>query len=516
MALGIGWKQKGDGKNVPLGEVVRPNERLTWGRTIGFGIQHVFAMFGATFVFPLLMGLNPQFGIMMSGVATILFLLIVKGRIPSYLGTSASFMGAVAVIAAQTAQSGEDYAATLTGAILVAGVLLIVVGVIVHFLGGAVVSRVLPPAVTGAVVMLIGFNLAPVVAGVYWPKDQWVALITMIVAVVAALALRGFAARIAILISLVVGTLVSWLLDLMEVGVAEQTGADGQPIPGQYPRFNLDQVASADWIGLPQTIEGASGPLAGPHLPIFSMAAILVVIPGVIALIAENAGHVKAVAEMTGDDLDKSMGRAFIGDGVGTAVSAGFGGPPTTTYAENIGVMAATRVYSTAAYWVAAIVAILLGFSPKFGALIAAIPQGVLGGITVVLYGMIGLLGAKIWVENRVDFGNPINLVPMAAGLIIGIGDVKLTFTPDFTISGIALGTIAVIVLYHLGKAIAPRELKSDLAAGQDSEIVDGTSMSIGEVRGRDGQVHSPWESRSQGPAAHGQHPGDEVPPRQR
>jgi len=188
--------------------------------------------------------------------------------------------------------------------------------------------------------------------------------------------------------------------------------------------------------------------------------AILLVLPAVIALIAENTGHVKAVAEMTGHDLDPVMGRAIIGDGVGTAIASSVGGSPTTTYAENIGVMAATRVYSTAAYYVAALVAIIFGLSPKFGALVAATPGGVLGGITVVLYGMIGLLGAKIWKENGVDFGNPINLVPVAAGIVIGIGNVSLVFTEDFTLSGIALGTIVAIAAYHLARSLAPEDLR--------------------------------------------------------
>ncbi|WP_153506367.1 uracil-xanthine permease family protein [Cumulibacter manganitolerans] len=500
MALGIGWTQKGDGKHIPPGEVVKPDERLSWGRTVGFGLQHVFAMFGATFVFPLIMGLNPQFGIMMSGVATIIFLLVARGRIPSYLGTSASFVAAAAAIAAQTRSSGESYAATLTGAVLIAGVLLAVIGAIVHAVGGAVVSRVLPPAVTGAVVMLIGFNLAPVVAGTYWPQDQWVALATMVFVTVMAIASRGFVSRIAILLGLVFGTALSWLFDVVGLDYG-RASATGEALPSGSDRLSLAAVKAADWVGLPQTITKPDGStLAGPHLPIFSAAAILVVLPGVIALVAENAGHVKAVAEMTGQNLDTSMGAGFIGDGVGTAVSAFAGGPPTTTYAENIGVMAATRVYSTAAYWVAAGFAILLGFSPKFGALIAAIPGGVLGGITVVLYGMIGLLGAKIWVENNVDLGNPINLVPLAAGLIIGIGNVQLRLTESFSITGIALGTIVVIVLYHLARAIAPGELKRDLAAGVDADTVDTTVLALGDVRDPDGLEHSPWESRSQGP----------------
>jgi xanthine/uracil permease len=213
------------------------------------------------------------------------------------------------------------------------------------------------------------------------------------------------------------------------------------------------------------------------------MTFILLVLPSVIALIAENTGHVKAVAEMTKDDLDPYLGRALLGDGVGTAVASAFGGSPTTTYAENIGVMAATRVYSTAAYYVAALVAILFGFSPKFGALVASTPGGVLGGITVVLYGMIGLLGAKIWKENGVDFGNPINLVPVAAGIVIGIGNVTLKFSDSFSLSGIALGTIVAVAAYHLAKVLAPAELR---ARADGALLIAGGHETYGDSDGID------------------------------
>lgn len=229
--------------------------------------------------------------------------------------------------------------------------------------------------------------------------------------------------------------------------------------------------------------------VVGVHLPVFNAAAIIVMLPGIIALVAENAGHVKAVEEMTGAPLDKYMGRAVIGDGVATVVATSVGGSPTTTYAENIGVMAATRVYSTAAYWVAALVAILFGLSPKFGALISAVPGGVLGGITVVLYGMIGMLGAKIWIENRVDFANPLNIVPISAGLIIAIGDVSLDFSEDFILSGIALGTISMLVLYHVARWLAPADMRGD-----SDEGVGGAGLSVGR-EGHQGRVVDSAES---------------------
>src|SRR3954452_7739643 len=444
--MAFSWKLYGDGKTPPLGEAVAPDERLSWPRTVGIGAQHVVAMFGATFVFPIVMGLDPNLAIMMSGIATIIFLLIVQGKVPSYLGTSASFVGGVFAIRA----AGGD-SSGVVGSILVSGVVLAIVGVIIHFAGVRVINKVLPPAVTGAVVLLIGFNLASVATSIYWVQDQWVALLTMIFVIVASLLFRGFLGRIAILLGLVFGFLLSWLLDVTAGPITSVLG--GATEATTHDRLDLSAVSGAKWIGLPD--------FTAPH---FSLNFSLLVLPAVIALIAENTGHVKAVAAMTKRNLDPYMGRAIAADGIGTVIASSVGGSPTTTYAENIGVMAATRVYSTAAYYVAAIVAILLGLCPKFGQLIYAIPGGVLGGITVVLYGMIGLLGVKIWKENRVDFANPINLVPLAAGIIIAIGNVTMKFSDTFSLGGIALGTIVAVGGWHVARAVAPAEMKAALA----------------------------------------------------
>ena len=432
------------------GVAVAPHQRLPWGKTIGLGAQHVVAMFGATFVFPLVMGLDPNLAILFSGLCTILFLLICSNKVPSYLGTSASFVASVAAIRASGGDSSD-----VTGAIMVAGIVLALVGVLVHFAGGAVIHRILPPAVTGAVVMLIGFNLAPVVAGIYWPQDQWIALLTATFMVLAAVTFPGFWSRIAVFLALIFGYVLSFVADKVLGPITSVLG--GATEATEHDRVSWANVEAADWIGFPSgSLQDGVGVVHGPS---FSLTFILLVLPGVIALIAENTGHVKAVAEMTEQDLDPYMGRAIGADGVATAFASAFGGSPTTTYAENIGVMGATRVYSTAAYYVAAAVAILLGLCPKFGAIVNATPGGVLGGITVVLYGMIGLVGAKIWVENRVDFGNPVNLVGLAAGIIVGIGNVSLRFTDDFELGGIALGTILVIAYYHM---VAWRHRTSD------------------------------------------------------
>ncbi|HJG81412.1 MAG TPA: nitrate reductase [Brevibacterium senegalense] len=461
----FGWKLHGDGKNIAPGRAVAPGERLSWPRTAGLGAQHVVAMFGATFVFPIVMGLNPQLAVMMSGFATIIFLLIVNGKVPSYLGTSAAFVGGVAAV---TAQGGTPQ--QVTGAILVAGVVLALVGVLIHFLGAGILVKVLPPVVTGAVVLLIGFNLAPVVAGVYWPQDQWIAVIVMVVIIVMSVALRGFLGRIAILLGLAFGYVLSWVFDSV-FGQITSYNAATDAVDTHF-RVDWSGVMTAPWVGFPLATDTAAG-VVGWHLPEFNAAFIILMLPAVIALVAENVGHVKAVEEMTGDRLDPYMGRAVAADGIATVVATSIGGSPTTTYAENIGVMAQTRVYSTAAYYIAGIVAIIFGFSPKFGAIISATPGGVLAGITVVLYGMIGLLGAKIWSENRVDFSKPINIVPISAGIIIAIGDVSLVVTETFTLSGIAFGTIVVLVMYHLCRIFAPAE---DVATGE----AGGATISVG------------------------------------
>jgi uracil-xanthine permease len=452
--MALNWQLVYDGKTPPPGQAVAPDERLSWGRTVGLGAQHVVAMFGATFVFPIVMGLNPQLAIMMSGIATICFLLIVQGKVPSYLGTSASFVGGVAAVRAQGGDSSD-----VTGAILIAGFVLLLVGVLIHFAGSHTLQAVLPPAVTGAVVMLIGFNLAPVVASIYWPQDQWIAFLTMTFVILVSVGVRGFLGRIAIFLGLIFGYVLSWLADTLFGSITSFNATTNKV--DTHDRVSWAGVKAADWVGFPPHTDNAAG-VVGWHWPSFSITFTLLVLPAVIALIAENTGHVKAVGEMTHRDLNPVMGRAIAADGFGTMLASSVGGSPTTTYAENIGVMAATRVYSTAAYYVAAIVAIIFGLSPKFGALVASTPGGVLGGITVVLYGMIGLLGAKIWKENNVDLGNPVNLVPLAAGIIIAIGGTSLKISDNFTLSGIALGTIVVVVFYHLARAVAPEHLRGD------------------------------------------------------
>jgi uracil-xanthine permease len=392
-----------------------PEERLSWPRTIGIGLQHVVAMFGATVLVPLLTGFPPATTILFSGVGTLVFLAVVKHKVPSYLGSSFAFIAPV--VAAQT-QGGIPAA---LGGIVAAGLVFFLVGLLVELRGFHVIERLMPPVVTGAIVALIGLNLAPV-ARDNFVKEPAIALITLAAILVIGVALRGFLGRMSIFLGVLIGyACAAWL------------GA-----------IDVSAVGRAAWFGLP--------PL---HLPAFDARAMVLIAPVVVVLIAENTGHVKAVAAMTGRNLDASLGRAFMGDGLATMLAGCGGGSGTTTYAENIGVMAATRVYSTAAYAVAALTAILLGLCPRFGALVGTIPAGVLGGATTILYGMIAVLGARIWIEARVDFRDPVNLITAAIALVVGAANYTV-HAGSLEFNGIALGSFGAIAVYHLLRRLGP------------------------------------------------------------
>ena len=412
------WTLHGDGRTVAPDAVVRPEERLAWPYTIGIGLQHVVAMFGATFLVPVLTGFPPSTTIFFSGIGTLLFLLITRNRLPSYLGSSFAFIAPV------TAASADGGIPEALGGIVAAGALLALVGLLVQAVGTAVVEDLLPPVVTGAIVLLIGLNLAPV-ARTNFEAGPFVALVTLLVVVVVTVASRGLLGRLSIVLGVVVGYVLSALRG----------------------EVSMDAVRAADWVGLPDFTA-----------PRFTLHAVVLVLPVVLVLVAENTGHVKAVASMTERSLDDTMGRAYVGDGLATVVAGLGGGSGTTTYAENIGVMAATRVYSTAPYYVAAGFAVLLGLSPKVGALVAAIPQGVLGGVTTVLYGLIAVLGARIWIESRVDFRDPVNLATAAIAVIIGAADYQFA-VGDLEFGGISIGSVVAVVTYRAMRVLQRRRV---------------------------------------------------------
>ena len=408
MALRL-WELHGDGRTVTPGAVVRPEERLSWGRTAGIGMQHVVAMFGATFLVPVLTGFPPATTILFSGIGTLLFLVITRNRIPSYLGSSFAF---IAPVIAAKAEGGISAA---LGGIVVCGVLFFLIGLVVDRTSSRFIEWLMPPIVTGAIVALIGLNLAPVARDSF-AQQPLLAFLTLAAILLIGIVFKGFIGRLSVFLGVLLGYLVA-------------------AVAGE---IDFAPVGDAAWVGLPD--------FTGPT---FSWRAIALIAPVVIVLIAENTGHVKAVAAMTERNLDDSLGKAYMGDGAATALAGLGGGSGTTTYAENIGVMAATKVYSTAAYVIAGVTAILLGLVPKFGALIVTIPAGVLGGATTVLYGMIAVLGARIWVESRVDFRDPVNLVTAAVALIVGAANYTLSWG-DLEFNGIALGSFGAIIIYRV------------------------------------------------------------------
>ena len=415
--FGIGWRLHGDGKSISPGTVVAPDERLAWPQTIGVGVQHVMAMFGATVLVPTITGFPVTTTLLFTGVGTLLFLVITAGRVPSYLGSSFAFIAPVTGAMATHGMGGA------LGGIVMAGACLFIVGLVVQKAGTGWIHALMPPVVMGTIVALIGLNLATTTTDKI-TQVPLTTFATVLAIVITTVLFRGMLGRLSILLGIIVGYLAAW--------------AQGQ--------VDFSAIGQAAWFGLPDFAA-----------PTFHLETLTLFLPVVFVLIAENVGHVKTVALMTGRELDDVNGRALMADGAATVIAGFGGGSGTTTYAENIGVMASSRVYSTAAYWIAGTVAIALAFFPKFGVLINTIPAGVAGGAGIVLYGMIAIVGARLWVQNKVDFSNPINLMTAGTGLIIAIalfGDNVLSIgTMDF--GGIALGTAATLVVFHVMRSIA-------------------------------------------------------------
>jgi uracil-xanthine permease len=398
------------------GHVIAPDERLALPAMLGLGGQHVLAMFGSTAIVPVLIGFPVSTTLLFSGIGTLLFVAITRNRVPSYTGSSFAF---IAPVLAAKADGGIPAA---LGGILVAGVALALFGLLIDRAGYRVVEFLLPPVVTGAIVALIGLNLAPV-AKQQFSQQAGIALFTLAAILLATVGLRGLSQKLSVFLGVAAGYVFAAILG----------------------KVDWTAVHKADWVGFPDFTT-----------PTFDGHAILLIVPSVIlVLIAENAAHVKAVAAMTERDLDPLIGRSIMADGVATTLAGALGGSGTTTYAENIGVMGLTRVYSTLAYLIAGGIAIALALLPKFGAVIAAIPVGVLGGAVTVLFGLIAVLGARIWIEARVDFRDPVNLTTAGVALIVGAGDFTLNWG-DYAFAGIALGTLAAVLIYQILRAIAP------------------------------------------------------------
>lgn len=407
------------------GAIVMPDERLPLGASAAMGIQHLLAMSGSTILAPLLMGFDANLAILFSGIGTLIFFICTAGRMPSYLGSSFSF---IAVVIAATGYAGSGANANIglaLGGIIAAGALYTLIGLVVMATGTAWVERLMPPAVTGAIGAAIGLNLAPVaVQGTEGTgPHMFVALLT--VGAVAMFSVYGSVAlrRMSILLGIGIGYVAVLVL------------GNGM---GLLPAIDFSALRAAPWFGVPQF-----------HSPVFDSTAMLLIAPVALILVAENLGHIKAIGAMTGQNMDRFIGRGFVGDGIATIISGSGGGTGVTTYAENMGVMAVTRVFSTLVFVISALAAIALGFLPKFGALLGTIPAPVLGGLAVAVFGLIAAAMIRIWVDNRVDFSDPRNLFTVGIALIFGAGDFTVTLG-GFAVGGIGTATLAALIGYQL------------------------------------------------------------------
>ena len=416
------WQLHGDGKTLAPGEVVEPDERLTWVRTAGIGAQHVIAMFGATFLVPILTGFDPSTTLFFTAMSTALFLLINRNVLPSYLGSSFGFIAPITAVT--TANKGI---AVASFGIMVTGILLALVGVLVHYAGSKWIDIIMPPVVNGAIVAIIGFNLAPSVWNNFKVAPD-TAIVTLVAVLLVAVLFKGLLGRLNILVGVIIGYVYAC-------------------IRGQV---DFSAIGDAAWIGFPKF-----------HLPQADFSILPMFIPVVLVLVAENVGHVKSVAQMTGRDYDNQIGTALTADGLGTTLAGFGGGSGTTTYGENIGVMAATKVYSTAAYWCAAAFALILSLCPKFGAVINTIPAGVLGGVTTLLYGMIGTSGLRILVDNHVDYSKNRNMILTSVIFVTGLSGVTLALG-DVSLSGMTLAAIVGMIMSLVFYAFDKFHLSND------------------------------------------------------
>lgn len=404
---------------------VMPEERLSWGATIPMGIQHLVAMSGSTILGPLLMGFDPNLAILFSGIGTLIFFVLTAGRVPSYLGSSFSF---IAVVIAVTGYAGTGVNTNIgpaLGGIIAAGALYALIGLVVTATGTGWIEKLMPPAVTGAIGAAIGLNLAPVaVQGSQGTGPHvFVALLTVLAVAVVSTYAPTALRRISILIGIAIGYVAVLIL------------GNGM---GLLPPVDFGGLSAAPWFGMPTF-----------HSPEFNVTAMSLIAPVAIILVAENLGHIKAISAMTGENMDRYIGRGFIGDGIATMVSGSGGGTGVTTYVENMGVMAVTRVFSTLVFVVAALVAILLGFSPKFGALLHTIPGPVLGGLAVAVFGLIAAAMIRLFVDNHVDFSDPRNLFTVGITLVFGSGSFTLNIG-SFVLGGIGTATFAALIVYQL------------------------------------------------------------------
>lgn len=413
--------------------VVQTDEVMPLSKAIPLSLQHLMAMFGATVLVPILTGLDPGVGLMTSGIGTILYLICVRNKIPSYLGSSFAFIAPI--IAVGGGPGGDNIPAAL-GGLVAAGIVYMIVAGVVKAFGTGWLEKVLPPALVGSIVIVIGLGLSAVAVkmsmfefadpanGVDLMRVA-VAAITLAAAIVFSSFFKGFLKTIPVLMGIIVGYIAAIPLGLV----------------------SFEGIQSAPWIGLPTLT-----------FPVFELDAMLIIAPVAIVVIIEHIGHLLVINEITGKDFTPMLPESLFGDGLATAISGAVGGTPSTTYAENIGVMAVTKVYSTQLFWFAGGFAILIGgFVPKFNAAISSIPTPVMGGISLLLFGLIASSGLRLLVHSGLDFSHSRNLIMASVVLVIGIGmETGGFYIPlgKYSIPGMALAAFIGIIL----NLVLPRE----------------------------------------------------------
>jgi len=427
-------------------EILRPQDKPNLARWLPLSFQHVFAMFGATILVPILTGLEPSAALFTAGTGTLIFILCTGAKVPAFLGSSFAFIPALISIG-HSSQYGVHYA---LGGALAAGLFYCLISLIIRFTGTKWLDKALPPVVIGSVIIVIGLCLAPTAMkmamntanGSYSLVSLSIAAVTLLIIITANIFLKGFFSTIPILIGLVLGYLFTLIMGVF--------------FPA-YNIINFQAVKDAPWFAFPTF-----------YAPRFSLVPVLTFIIISLATICEHLGDVLVISKITGQDFYKNPGlnRTLLGDGLATAWASLFGGPPNTTYGENVGVMAITRVYSVWVIGGAAVIAVLLSFFTKIGAIIQTIPSPVLGGICMLLFGIIASSGLRTIVESGVDYKDKRNLTITSVILVIGIGGGQLAFyiTQElhFVLSGVALATVTGIILNLVIPKTEQAEIEED------------------------------------------------------
>ncbi|WP_188456765.1 uracil permease [Virgibacillus oceani] len=407
---------------------IQVDERLPFLQSLPLSIQHLFAMFGSTVLVPVLFQINPATILLMNGIGTLLYIFITKGKIPAYLGSSFAFLSPVFVVLGNYS-GGAGYSYALGGFLMV-GIVLCIVAFIIKIAGTGWIDVIFPPAAMGAIVAVIGLELvptaaemagwiAPADAGTNWSVDPKVALVsflTLAITIVCWVTLRGFLKIIPILIGIIAGYFIAFAFGLVD----------------------LTKVQEAAWISMPEFYQMK-----------IDWSAIFIILPAALVIIPEHIGHLFVTGNIVNKDLIKDPGldRSLMGNGISTILSSFFGATPNTTYGENIGVLAITRVYSTWIIGMAAVVAIILSFCGKLAALISSIPTPVMGGISILLFGIIAVSGIRMLVESKIDYNRSQNLILTCVVLVIGISGASVQLWGSVELKGMGLATIVAIII---------------------------------------------------------------------